>query len=68
MLICSPEFGCSNEILSLTAMLSVPNVFVRPNNARKEADMAKAQFTHPEGDHLTMLNVYHAFKSSKSIG
>ena len=27
--------------------------------------MAKAQFTHPEGDHLTMLNVYHAFKSSK---
>jgi hypothetical protein len=28
--------------------------------------MAKAQFTHPEGDHLTMLNVYHAFKSSES--
>jgi len=27
--------------------------------------MAKAQFTHPEGDHLTMLNVYHAFKSSE---
>lgn len=66
MLICSPEFGCSNEILSLTAMLSVPNVFVRPNNARREADMAKAQFTHPEGDHLTLLNVYHAFKSSES--
>lgn len=65
MLICSPEFGCSNEILSLTAMLSVPNVFVRPNNARKEADMAKAQFTHPDGDHLTMLNVYHAFKSNE---
>lgn len=65
MLICSPEFRCSNEILSLTAMLSVPNVFVRPNNARREADMAKAQFTHPDGDHLTMLNVYHAFKSNE---
>ncbi|KAJ9109868.1 DEAH-box ATP-dependent RNA helicase prp43 [Naganishia cerealis] len=65
MLICSPEFGCSNEILSLTAMLSVPNVFVRPNNARKEADQAKAQFTHPDGDHLTLLNVYHAFKQNE---
>ncbi|KAL7421467.1 DEAH-box ATP-dependent RNA helicase prp43 [Cryptotrichosporon argae] len=65
MLIVSPEFGCSNEILSLVAMLSVPNVFMRPNNQRKEADLAKAQFTHPDGDHLTMLNVYHAYKSNE---
>lgn len=35
-------------------------------NARKEADAAKAQFVHPEGDHLTLLNVYHAYKSSLS--
>ncbi|AFR95911.1 pre-mRNA-splicing factor ATP-dependent RNA helicase DHX15/PRP43 [Cryptococcus neoformans C23] len=65
MLIVSPEFGCSNEILSLTAMLSVPNVFMRPASQRKEADLAKAQFTHPDGDHLTMLNVYHAYKSNE---
>lgn len=26
--------------------------------------MAKAQFVHPDGDHLTLLNVYHAYKSS----
>jgi len=66
MLIVSPEFGCSNEMLSLTAMLSVPNVFMRPANAKKEADLAKAQFTHPDGDHLTMLNVYHAYKTNES--
>jgi pre-mRNA-splicing factor ATP-dependent RNA helicase DHX15/PRP43 len=65
MLIVSPEFGCSNEMLSLTAMLSVPNVFMRPANAKKEADLAKAQFTHPDGDHLTMLNVYHAYKTNE---
>lgn len=64
MLIVSPEFGCSNEMLSLAAMLSVPNVFMRPANQRKEADMAKAQFTHPDGDHLTLLNVYHAYKAN----
>ncbi len=26
-------------------------------------DEAKAKFTHIDGDHLTLLNVYHAFKS-----
>lgn len=63
MLISSPEFYCSNEILSLTALLSVPQVFVRPASARKRADEMKALFSHPDGDHLTLLNVYHAFKS-----
>lgn len=63
MLISSPEFFCSNEILSLTALLSVPQIFVRPASARKLADEMKQLFAHPDGDHLTMLNVYHAFKS-----
>jgi pre-mRNA-splicing factor ATP-dependent RNA helicase DHX15/PRP43 len=63
MLISSPEFYCSNEMLSLTALLSVPQVFTRPPSARKRADEMKAQFIHPDGDHLTMLNVYHAFNS-----
>lgn len=62
MLISSPEFYCSNEILSLTALLSVPQIFVRPASARKRADEMKALFAHPDGDHLTLLNVYHAFK------
>jgi pre-mRNA-splicing factor ATP-dependent RNA helicase DHX15/PRP43 len=63
MLITSPEFYCSNEILSMTALLSVPQVFVRPANNRKRADAMKDLFAHPDGDHLTLLNVYHAFKS-----
>jgi pre-mRNA-splicing factor ATP-dependent RNA helicase DHX15/PRP43 len=64
MLITSPEFYCSNEILSLTALLSVPQVFVRPPASRKRADEMKALFAHPDGDHLTLLNVYHAFKGA----
>ncbi|KAL8708288.1 MAG: hypothetical protein Q9225_007622 [Loekoesia sp. 1 TL-2023] len=66
MLISSPEFYCSNEMLSLTALLSVPQIFVRPASARKRADEMKALFAHPDGDHLTMLNVYHAFKGPKA--
>ena len=66
MLISSPEFYCSNEILSLTALLSVPQIFVRPASARKRADEMKNMFAHPDGDHMTMLNVYHAFKGQEA--
>ncbi|KAI6008792.1 P-loop containing nucleoside triphosphate hydrolase protein [Pisolithus orientalis] len=65
MLIVSPEFKCSNEMLTITAMLSVPNIWLRPNNQRKEADAAKALFTVPDGDHLTLLNVYNNYIQSK---
>lgn len=67
MLIESPKYNCSNEILSIAALLSVPQIFTRPNNARKAADEAKAQFAHADGDHLTLLNAYHAYKTSKSF-
>ncbi|KAJ7810270.1 P-loop containing nucleoside triphosphate hydrolase protein [Mycena olivaceomarginata] len=60
MLIVSPEFKCSNEVLTMTAMLSVPNVWLRTNQ-RREAEAAKALLTVPDGDHLTMLNGYNEY-------
>ncbi|EGO56417.1 pre-mRNA splicing factor ATP-dependent RNA helicase PRP43 [Neurospora tetrasperma FGSC 2508] len=68
MLISSPEFYCSNEILSIVSLLSVPSIWVRPNNARKRADEMKMQFAHPDGDHLTLLNAYHAYKGAETNG
>ncbi|CAG8461936.1 46_t:CDS:2 [Acaulospora morrowiae] len=64
MLIESPKYRCSNEILSITALLSVPNVFLRPNDLKKQAEDAKSKFAHSDGDHLTLLNVYHAYKTN----
>lgn len=64
MSITSTEYNCSNEILSIVAMLNVPQWFLRPNEARKQADEAKRRFAHIDGDHLTMLNVYHAYKQN----
>lgn len=61
MLIASTQFSCSNEILTIVAMLSVPVVYIRPNDRRKEADAAKAQFAHADSDHLSLLNTYDAF-------
>ncbi|KAK7679049.1 DEAH-box ATP-dependent RNA helicase prp43 [Cerrena zonata] len=65
MLIVSPEFNCSNEILTIVAMLSVPNVWLRPANMRKESDAAKQLMTVPDGDHLTLLNVYNNYMNNK---
>ncbi|KAI9103830.1 P-loop containing nucleoside triphosphate hydrolase protein [Phlyctochytrium arcticum] len=63
-LLASPKYKCSNEILSIVAMLSAPNCFIRPNDQRRQADAAKAEFTHEDGDHLTMLNAFHAYKQN----
>ena len=68
MLVASPQFKCSNEILTITAMLSVPNCFVRPREKAREADAAKEQFVHSDGDHLTLMNVFHAFKQWQQTG
>ncbi|KAF8552315.1 P-loop containing nucleoside triphosphate hydrolase protein [Imleria badia] len=65
MLISSPEFQCSNEILTITAMLSVPDVWLRPTDQCKEADAAKAMLTVPDGDHLTLLNVFNSYMQNK---
>lgn len=46
--------------------IAVPQCFVRPNDMKKQSDESKMRFAHIDGDHLTLLNVYHAFKQSKS--
>jgi len=58
----SSHYQCSNEILSIVACLSVPQIFMRPKEAAKAADEAKANFTNSEGDHLTLLNAYQAYQ------
>lgn len=65
VLIYSVEMGCSDEILSIVAMLSVQTVFYRPKEKQQQADQKKAKFHDPHGDHLTLLNVYNGWKQSK---
>lgn len=64
ILLTSPEYNCSNEILTIVALLSGPIIFMRPKEAAKAADEAKAQFSHVDGDHLTLLNAYYAYKQN----
>ncbi|OZJ04713.1 hypothetical protein BZG36_01812 [Bifiguratus adelaidae] len=69
ILLDSPRFGCTDEMLTIAAMVSVQNVFVDPSRASKETvDHMRRKFYAQEGDHLTLLNVYTAFvtKGQKS--
>ena len=43
----------------------VPPVWVRPVTARGPADAAKARLDIPEGDHLSLLNVFNKYMESK---
>ncbi|XP_007521704.2 probable ATP-dependent RNA helicase DHX35 [Erinaceus europaeus] len=61
MLLESGNFGCSQEILSIAAMMQIQNVFVIPSNQKFQAARMHRKFAVEEGDHLTMLNVYEAF-------
>merc|ERR1712227_978764 len=65
MLIMSVTLGCSDEILTIVSMLNVQNVFYRPKEKQQLADQRKSKFHQAEGDHLTLLTVYNAWKNNK---
>lgn len=65
-MIASIDLGCSDEMLSIVAMISaVQTVFHRPKDKQQQADQKKAKFHDPAGDHITLLNVYNAWKQSR---
>jgi len=62
-LIKSVELQCSDEILTIVAMISATqNVFHRPRDKQQQADQKKQKFNDPSGDHITLLNVYNGWK------
>lgn len=54
------QFNCLEEMLIAVAMLSVESIFYAPPNKLEESRTAMRCFSSPEGDHLTLLNVYRA--------
>ncbi|KAF5294947.1 hypothetical protein FQR65_LT10660 [Abscondita terminalis] len=64
MLIVSSQMGCTEEILTIVSMLSVPSIFYRPKGREEEADSVREKFQVPESDHLTYLHVYNQWKQN----
>ncbi|KAM6315730.1 ATP-dependent RNA helicase DHX33 [Podargus strigoides] len=59
----SPKFHCTEEILTIVSLLSVDSVLHNPPAKRDRVQSARKKFISSGGDHLTLLNVYRAFKS-----
>ncbi|WFD33210.1 RNA helicase [Malassezia cuniculi] len=64
-IIASEEYHCTEEVLSIVAMLSESSsLFVRPKDKKMHADRARQTFFRPGGDHFTLLNVWEQWVES----
>ncbi|KAB1221979.1 putative ATP-dependent RNA helicase DHX35 [Morella rubra] len=64
MILSSSKLGCSEEIITVAAVLSVQSIWVSVRGVQRELDEAKLRFAAAEGDHVTFLNVYKVFLQS----
>lgn len=63
MLLVAGEFGVSEEVASIVALLQVQSVFVKASGGRAhQARAMHAKFQVEEGDLLTLLNAYTAWE------
>ncbi|KAJ1495963.1 hypothetical protein T484DRAFT_1607285, partial [Baffinella frigidus] len=58
------DAGCSEEALTVAAMLSVPHIFLPDSLSDEKSARRSAHYAVKEGDHLTFLNVHNAFEAS----
>ncbi|CAF0862566.1 unnamed protein product [Brachionus calyciflorus] len=65
-LLSSEKFGCTQEMLTIIAMLQVQHVFITPSGRKIQADKSKLKFAATEGDHITLLNVFKSFQDKLS--
>ncbi|KAL8112050.1 hypothetical protein AgCh_019669 [Apium graveolens] len=52
------QFNCLKEMLIAVSMLSVESIFYAPPDKLEQSRTAMRCFSSPEGDHLTLINVY----------
>lgn len=60
----SPKFHCTEEMLTIVSLLSVDSVLCNPPSRRDEVQAVRRKFVSSEGDHVTLLNVYRAFRNA----
>ncbi|KAK3054396.1 DEAH-box RNA helicase prp16 [Extremus antarcticus] len=58
------RYRCSEEMVTIVSMLSVPSVFYRPKERLEESDAAREKFFVHDSDHLTLLTVYQQWTAN----
>ena len=59
----SEEFRCTEEILTVVALLSVDSLTYTPHDKRDLANSVRKKFLSTEGDQVTSLNMYRAYRA-----
>ncbi|XP_021756954.1 pre-mRNA-splicing factor ATP-dependent RNA helicase DEAH1-like isoform X1 [Chenopodium quinoa] len=65
MIVASEKHKCSEEIITIAAMLSIGNsIFYRPKDKQVHADTARMRFHEGNvGDHIALLKIYNDWKA-----
>ena len=66
VIIQSQHYKCVDAILTVCSMLQVNNnIFYRPKDRELQADNARKGFVQPQGDHLTLMEVYNQWEGAE---
>ncbi|XP_071798276.1 ATP-dependent RNA helicase DHX33-like isoform X1 [Asterias amurensis] len=65
VILASAHHGCLEEILTIVSLLSVESIQHSPHNKREAAFAAWRKFVSSEGDHVTLLTIYRAYRGVK---
>lgn len=65
ILLTAQSYNCTEEIVTLVALLSEDSIMYTPYDKREQALETRKKLTSSEGDHITLLNLYKAFKAAK---
>merc|ERR1711971_1079173 len=60
------NLGCTEEVITIVAILSGDSPIVTPHGKRVEAAASRIQFTSSEGDHISLLKIYRAYTKSNN--
>ncbi|KAI4717882.1 pre-mRNA-splicing factor ATP-dependent RNA helicase PRP43 [Aureobasidium sp. EXF-10727] len=66
----SPEYGCSDEIITIMAMIEATDggsglyLHARERDERANLNRIKRSFQHASGDHVTLLNIYMEWRAA----
>ena len=63
VILSSQELKCSEEIITIVALLSVDSLTYTPQRQRDHAIAVRKKFFSTEGDQMTLLNMYRAYKA-----
>lgn len=62
VILAASEQNCLEDILTIVSLLSVDSIVYNPHSKREEALATRRKFQSSEGDHITLLNIFRAYK------